>query len=94
MSRPVPIKDAFKSVTSAVQFLASIAAVLVGYGVLTAVQGSAVEGLLGAIPGLVSLVGDVVRSFQVKAAIAASEARVTPLSDPQDAAGRPLVPTT
>lgn len=82
--RPVPIQEAFRTVTGASRFLASVAAILVGYGVLTAVQGSAVEGILGAIPGLVALVGDLVRSFQVQRAIGDAEAKVTPSIDPAE----------
>lgn len=90
--RPVPIQEAFRSVTGATQFAVSLVVLLGGYGVLTAVQGSAIEGLLGAIPGLVSLGGDVVRSFQVQKAIATSEAAVTPLESPAVEVGGELVP--
>lgn len=82
--RPVPIRDAFRSVQGATAFLGSVAAILVGFGVLTAVQGSALDGLIGAVPGLVALVADVVRSFRVDAAVGEAEAAVTPLSDPAE----------
>jgi hypothetical protein len=80
--RPVPIRDAFKSVNSTVEFAVSIVLILAGFGVLTAVQGDAIEGLIGAAPGVVKLAGDVLRSFQVKKAIDTAEAAVTPLDDP------------
>jgi hypothetical protein len=90
--RPVPIRDAFKSVGNATDFLISIVVILGGYSALSAQQGDAIVGLLGAIPGLVTLAGDVYRSFKVKAAIAQAESKVTPLSDPMDNEGNRLLP--
>lgn len=80
--RPVPIQDAFRTVTGATQFLGSVAAILVGYGVLTLAQGNGIIALLGTIPGLVTLVTDLVRAFRVSAAIAEAETLVTPIADP------------
>jgi hypothetical protein len=82
--RPVPIQDAFRSVGGALDFAGSLVVLLAGYGVVTAVQGSALVALLGTVPGLISLVGDVVRAFQVRRAVAEAEAAVTPLSDPAE----------
>lgn len=90
--RPVPIRDAFRTVTGATAFLGSIVVLLVGYGVISTATGSAVEGILGAIPGLVSLVVDLVRSVQVHRAIRESEAAVTPLESPAMVVDGEVVP--
>lgn len=90
--RPVPIQDAFAHVTSAVKFLASVVSILAGYGLFSVVQESAWLALLGAVPGLVTLAGDVVRSMQVDRAIVEAEAAVTPLSDPAIVVNGELVP--
>lgn len=80
--RPVPIQDAFSSIPNTIRFLASIVATLAGFGVLTAVQGDAVVGLLGLIPGVAAAVAEVLREFRVTRAIHTVERVVTPLSDP------------
>ncbi|CAL9607984.1 hypothetical protein SUDANB95_05531 [Actinosynnema sp. ALI-1.44] len=87
--RPRPILDAFKSVGSAVALLGSVVTALVGWGVLSAAQGDAVAGLLGAIPGVVTLVTALLAAFGV---VRKSEGQVTPLSDPRDNDGTELVP--
>lgn len=88
--RPFPLRDAFRSVGSAVALLSSVAAALVGWGVMSAAQGDASVALLGAIPGVVTLVGSLLTAFGV---IARAEPAVTPVSDPAAAAypGGPLV---
>lgn len=88
-TRPRPILEAFKSVGSAVALLGSVITSLVGWGVLSATQGDAVNGLLGAIPGLVALVTSLLAAFGV---VKSSESKVTPLQDPRDNAGQELVP--
>lgn len=88
-TRPRPILDAFKSVGSAVALLGSIITSLVGWGVLSATQGDAVNGLLGAIPGLIALATSLLAAFGV---VKSSEGKVTPLQDPRNNAGQQLVP--
>lgn len=88
-NRPRPILEAFKSVGAAVALLGSIITSLVGWGVLSATQGDAVNGLLGAIPGLVALVTSLLAAFGV---VKSSESKVTPLQDPRNDAGQQLVP--
>jgi hypothetical protein len=79
VDRPRPILDAFKTVGSAVALLGSVATALVGWGVLTATQGDAVTGLLGAIPGIVTLVTALLAAFGV---VRKAEPAVTPVADP------------
>lgn len=88
-TRPRPIRDAFRTVGSAVALLGSVATSLVGWGVLTATEGDAVTALLGAIPGVVTLVTTVLVAFGV---VSRSEPLVTPVSDPRTDDGTPLVP--
>jgi hypothetical protein len=90
--RPVPIRDAFSSVTNATQFLGSLVTIVGGYGVLTAVQGNALLGLLGAVPGIAALVGDVWHAFKTNQAIHDAEAHVTPLESPVTVVEGKLVP--
>ncbi|ANZ35520.1 hypothetical protein BBK82_04930 [Lentzea guizhouensis] len=87
--RPRPILEQVKTVGSAVALAASVVTSLVGWGVFTAAQGDALTGLLGAIPGAVTLVGAVVTAFRVARA---AEPFVTPVEDPRDDKGQALVP--
>lgn len=87
--RPRPIMDAFRTVGSAVALLGSVVTALVGWGVLTVAQGDALSGLIGAVPGAVTLVTALLAAFGV---VRASEPAVTPLSSPMDALGRELKP--
>jgi hypothetical protein len=87
-TRPRPILEAFKSVGSAVALIGSIVTSLVGWGIISATQGDAVNGLLGAIPGVVALVTSLLSAFGV---VKSAEPKVTPVSDPVDNSGRPLV---
>jgi hypothetical protein len=86
--RPRPILEAFKSVGSAVALIGSIVTSLVGWGVLSATQGDAVNGLLGAIPGVIALVTALLSAFGV---VKSAEPKVTPIEDPRNNAGQPLV---
>lgn len=89
-TRPRPILDAFKSVGSAVALIGSILTSLVGWGVISATQGDAVNGLLGAIPGAVALVTSLLAAFGV---VKSAEPKVTPLSDPRNNLGETLTAT-
>lgn len=84
-----PIRDAFSSVGKAVGWLGSVVTSLVGWGIVTATQGDALLGLLGAIPGAVTAVTTVLVAFGV---IKRAERKTTPLSDPRDNSGTRLVP--
>lgn len=87
-TRPRPIRDAFRSVGSAVALIGSVVTSLVGWGVLSAAQGDAVTGLLGAIPGVVTLVTSLLSAFGV---VRRAEPLVTPLEDPVNNKGQALV---
>lgn len=86
-SRPRPIKSAFASVGAAVALVGSVTTSLVGWGVLTMVQGDALESLYGLIPGVVTAVTVALTAFGV---IGQAEPQVTPVDDPVDNYGSPL----
>lgn len=86
--RPRPINDAAGTVTKIVGTISTLAAMLVGWGLLSATQLDAVEALLGAVPGLVGLIASALSAFGV---VRRAEPEVTPLSDPRDNTGQPLV---
>lgn len=86
--RPRPIRDAAAHVSKVLGVLGSLITALAGFGVITIAQGDALAGLLGAIPGVLTLVTSVLVAFRVARQ---AEPEVTPLSDPRDAYGQPLV---
>lgn len=55
-TRPRPVKEASSAAWRVIGVSGAFATALVGIGVLSAVQGDAVVALLGAIPGVVTLV--------------------------------------
>jgi len=77
--RPVPLRDAFKTVASARAFLGSLVTALIGWGLLTSVQGDAIVGLLGLIPGVVTAVTALLAAFGV---VKQAEPQVTPNTSP------------
>lgn len=78
-NRPTPLRDAFKSVGSAVSFIGAVVVTLVSYGLLSDEQGTALGLLVNAVPGVITLVVGVLASFGVARK---AEALVTPVSDP------------
>lgn len=89
-----PIKEAFRSVGSTLALLGSVVTGLVGWGVLTGVEGDAITGLLGVIPGVVTAVTVLGTAFGV---LRKAEPQTTPTADPavlaEDGVTRiPLVP--
>lgn len=84
-----PLGEVAGQVTRLVGMAGSLVTALVGYGVLTAVRGDAVIGLLGAVPGVVTLVTAALAAFGV---VRRGEPLVTPVADPRTDAGVPLVP--
>lgn len=84
-----PLRAIAGSVSKVVGILSALVTSLAGYGIVTVVQGDAVTGLLGAIPGVVTLVGTVLAAFQTATK---GEEQVTPMSDPRANDGTPLVP--
>jgi hypothetical protein len=87
--RPRPLVDAATWVGRVTGLLGVATTSLVGWGVVTAVQGDAVTGLLGTIPGVVTGVTALLSAFGV---VRRGEPMVTPVSDPRDDAGRSLRP--
>lgn len=85
--RPRPVKDAASRLSKLIGVAGAFVTALVGWGVVTASQGDAVTGLLGAIPGIVTAVTTLLTAFGI---VKQSEPLVTPTSDPRSAAGEPL----
>jgi hypothetical protein len=88
--RPTPLRDAASKVVKGVGVAVSFVTALVGFGVITAVQGDAVSGLLGLIPGAVTQIGMVLAAFNVASR---AEPQVTPVADPRDNDGNHLAAT-
>lgn len=76
--RPRPLRVA----ASIVGGLSALVSGLVGAGLLTGGQGGALAGLISAAVSVLAAFGFVITG----------EPKVTPLADPVDQAGRPLVP--
>lgn len=99
-ARPQPIMDAFKSAGVALHSLAGVVVTLVTLGVLSTTQAESLTGLLdygaenaqvlgSVVAGGATIVMGLIASFaQGKTA----QARVTPIEDPRDNDGTPLVP--
>lgn len=89
VERPRPLAEAARDLS---WWLGLSSFLVVGggsFGLITAQQGDALTGLLGAIPGAVAAVLSVLSAFGV---VRRGEPAVTPLSDPRDAQLRALVP--
>lgn len=86
--RPRPVRDAFATVGSAVALLGSVVTALAGWGIVTAVEGDALTGLLGAVPAAVTAVTAVMVAFGV---VHRAEPQVTPVQDPALLVGGRLV---
>ncbi len=78
-ARPRPVRIA----ASIVGGLTALLAGLVGSGLLTAAQGDALTGVVTAVVAALGAFGFVVTT----------ERKVTPVADPRDEHGRPLVPS-
>jgi uncharacterized BrkB/YihY/UPF0761 family membrane protein len=88
-ARPRPLMEAAGVVSRITATVATVVTMLVGWGVVSLAQQDAIEGLLGAIPGLVTLISTILAAFGVARR---AEPQVTPVSDPRDDLGTPLVP--
>lgn len=88
--RPTPLDDAASRTARVVGTLSALVTALAGVGiaVLSAEQASALTAVLGAIPGVVALVGTAFAAFRVRD-IAKPE--VTPVEDPRADDGTPLI---
>lgn len=86
--RPRPIKAAADKLSKLLGVAGALVTALVGWGILTGIQGDAVTGLLGAIPGIVTAVTTVLTAFGI---VKRSEPLVTPMTDPRTDTGAPLM---
>lgn len=87
--RPTPLREAFRTVAGGVAFLGSIVTMLAGWGILSSLQADAVTGLLGAVPGVVTLATALLAAFGV---VKVAEPQVTPTEDPAAVVDGVLVP--
>lgn len=85
--RPRPLAEAASWATKVYGISGAVITSLAGYGVLSTVQGDALTGLWGAIPGVLTLVFNALSAFGV---VRKGEPQVTPLSDPRSDRGEPL----
>lgn len=99
VTRPNPLAEAAAKVGTAWAAAAGVVGALVAYGALTTAQGAAltaagealsptVTALGVVVAGVTPLVGGIVAAFRTAAA---GREHVTPMADPRDDAGRPLV---
>jgi hypothetical protein len=84
-----PLRTVAKNVSIVVGMISTFVTSAVGFGVVTAVQGNALIGLFGILPGLLTAVGTALAAFTTAQA---GEQHVTPLVDPRNDAGVRLVP--
>lgn len=88
-TRPRPLREVAQKITKWVGIAGSLVTSLVGFGVVTATQGDAIEGLVGVIPGAFVAVATLLTAFGI---VRQGEPLVTPSSDPRDDRGVRLVP--
>lgn len=84
-----PLRPIAVRVGTIVGVLSAVATSLTGYGVINSVQGDAAVGLLGAIPGVITLAGTLFAAFHTARQ---GEDKVTPVADPRADDGTRLVP--
>lgn len=84
-----PLRTVAGSVGAWVGMAGTIITALIGWGVVTATQGDALTGLLGAIPAVITGVTGVLAAFHTARQ---GEPLVTPISSPRSALGERLVP--
>jgi hypothetical protein len=79
VDRPTPIRDAVRSVGGVIVLVGTLVNVLVSMGVIDAAQGTAVQDLAAAVPGLIELVVALLAAFHI---VKRAEPLVTPIADP------------
>ena len=89
--RPAPLENAASRTVRVVGTLSALVTALAGSGiaVLSAEQADALTALLGAVPGVLTLVATALAAFGV---VAKAKPEVTPVDDPRDNQGNHLVP--
>lgn len=89
--RPQPLRDVARDVSLTTAVVGAIATALVSFGVFNVSQGAALAGLLSLLPGVAA---GITGFWAASRTAQLGAAHVTPIIDPQDAAGRKLVPET
>lgn len=89
MSLRFPLASAAKTAATLWTAVGGIVTGLAGVGIITADQNTALQGLLVAITAVVGGATSALAAFGVKRQ---AEPLVTPLSDPRNNLGEPLVP--
>jgi len=92
--RPRPVHNAAVSISKVLGIIGALVTTAVTYGIITSVQGDALLGLLGLIPGAIAGVLSAWSAFRVSAE---AEPQVTPVSKPVAVINGeqvPLVPAT
>lgn len=89
--RPRPLRAAADRVAKVTGTLTALVTALAGAGIalVTAEQADALTAILGAVPGVVALVGTALAAFGV---VKQAEPLVTPVESPMDNQGNHLVP--
>jgi uncharacterized protein with von Willebrand factor type A (vWA) domain len=90
INRPRPLAEAADRATRVIGTLSAFVTALAGSGiaVLSADQADALTALLGAAPGVITMVGVALASFGI---VKRAEPQVTPLESPMDNQGNYLV---
>jgi hypothetical protein len=88
-TRPRPILDKVKTVGGAVAAIGGLVSWAGAFGLLNVTQTAASSALLGLVPGIVTAVLALLSAFGVAKA---AEPLVTPMTDPRNDAGVPLLP--
>jgi len=88
-TRPRPLQTIAGNVSKGLGMVTALVVAAAGYGIISVTQGSALEGLLGAIPGVLTAIGNVLIAFKVATR---GEPKVTPLLDPRSNDGQALLP--
>jgi len=91
IDRPTPLDDAARRAVKVAGTVSALLTALAGAGItlLTNEQADALTGLVGAVPGLITLVGVTMAAFGVRNI---AKPQVTPVEDPRDNQGNTLVP--
>lgn len=88
-NRPQPLQDAADDATRIQGLWMGVSTAIVSAGLISATTSNLVLALLGLIPGALALVAAMLGAHAV---VANGTPLVTPVADPRDDLGRPLVP--
>jgi len=88
-TRPEPLHDAATDVATTQGTWMGVVTALVSAGVITASTGQLITALLGLIPGILAIVATAIGAAGTARA---ARPKVTPVTDPRNNDGTPLVP--